>query len=286
MKKRIRMLVAHALPRVVAGCTFYLLALSTPAWASSTQTASFMRFPNRSETSITFVARGDLWTVPLRGGAATRLTHDPGGVYFPRLSPDGRWIAFTARRGGTSDVYVMPAAGGPERRLTFIASQATSDATSSSGRWIRPGSCFCPRRDPLVQDLQGLRGAGDRWPATAAAACQSAWAPPRPRATRPCRRSAPTAPLAQRAPCWQPSGVKSDGGGDVDAVRTRQPGQQELPGACQHAGAEQRNHMPPGRRARVLPPQAGRCRNLPSPYVGPTPATRSGPRHPGRCRPP
>ncbi len=83
--------------------------------------APLMRYPNASARSVAFVAHGDLWTVPLGGGDATRLTHDPGAILFPRFSPDGRWIAFTARRAGSSDVYLIPAAGGPVRRLTFDA---------------------------------------------------------------------------------------------------------------------------------------------------------------------
>ena len=90
--------------------------------------APLMRYPNASDTRVAFSAHGDLWTAPISGGSATRLTRDPGSVSFPRFSPNGRWIAFTAQRAGTYDVYVMPAVGGPERRLTFIA---TNSATNS-----------------------------------------------------------------------------------------------------------------------------------------------------------
>ncbi len=90
-------------------------------------TAPLMRYPNASATAVAFVAHGDLWTAPLAGGAADRLTHDPGAVLFPRFSPDGRWIAFTARRAGSFDVYVLPASGGTPRRLTFDASPSGSD---------------------------------------------------------------------------------------------------------------------------------------------------------------
>ena len=86
-----------------------------------------MRYPNASDTRVAFVAHADLWTASLSGGPATRLTHDPGTISYPRFSPDGRWIAFTARRAGTTDVYVMPASGGPERRLTFFAASAGVD---------------------------------------------------------------------------------------------------------------------------------------------------------------
>ncbi len=102
-----------------------LLVASAPA--SRAATAPMMRTPNASATAIAFVAHGDLWTAPLAGGDARRLTHDPGAVSFPRFSPDGRWIAFTARRAGSVDVYALPASGGPIRRLTFDAASSGSD---------------------------------------------------------------------------------------------------------------------------------------------------------------
>ncbi len=88
-----------------------------------------MRFPNASATGIALVARGALWTVPLAGGTARRLSADDvSGITAPRYSPDGRWIALTGRRAGGYDVFVVPAAGGPMRRLTFDAAATPSGA--------------------------------------------------------------------------------------------------------------------------------------------------------------
>lgn len=81
--------------------------------------ATLMRYPNASATQVAFVAHGELWTAPLTGGPASRLTHDPGDVVAPRFSPDGRWIAFTGRRAKGRDVYVVASTGGEARRLTF-----------------------------------------------------------------------------------------------------------------------------------------------------------------------
>ena len=86
-----------------------------------------MRFPNASATEITLVARGALWTAPLAGGTARRLTADDvSGIAAPHYSPDGRWIAFTGRRAGGYDVFAIPAGGGPMRRLTFDAAATPS----------------------------------------------------------------------------------------------------------------------------------------------------------------
>lgn len=75
--------------------------------------------PTLSTTQIAFVFAGDLWTVPRAGGAATRLTTNPGVESDPYFSPDGKWIAFTGQYDGNTDVFVIPAAGGVPRRLTY-----------------------------------------------------------------------------------------------------------------------------------------------------------------------
>ena len=68
---------------------------------------------------IVFASEGDLWKVPDTGGVAMRLTAHEGDEKFPKISPDGRLIAFTAQYEGNDDVYVMPAGGGEPARLTF-----------------------------------------------------------------------------------------------------------------------------------------------------------------------
>jgi tricorn protease len=78
-----------------------------------------LREPSISGTLIVFLSAGDLWTVPRTGGAAKRLTASPGLKEFPRFSPDGRHIAFTANYDGNANVYVMPTDGGDTKRLTY-----------------------------------------------------------------------------------------------------------------------------------------------------------------------
>ena len=79
---------------------------------------ALMRYPTLHGSRIVFVAHGNLWQVDRQGGAASRLTADPGQDAMPRFSPDGRWIAFTASDQGNQDVYVIPATGGQAMRLT------------------------------------------------------------------------------------------------------------------------------------------------------------------------
>ncbi|HET7845074.1 MAG TPA: hypothetical protein VFL14_13050, partial [Xanthomonadales bacterium] len=81
--------------------------------------ARLLRYPDVSATDIAFVHGGDIWRVPRAGGVATRLTSHAGQELYPKFSPDGRWIAFSAEYSGTRQVWVMPAAGGEPRQLTW-----------------------------------------------------------------------------------------------------------------------------------------------------------------------
>jgi len=95
-----------------------LAALAAAVPAHAQVSARMFRYPDVSATTITFVYGGDIWVVPKTGGAASRLTTTPGEESFPRFSPDGSRIAFTANYDGNQDVYVIPTAGGVPVRVT------------------------------------------------------------------------------------------------------------------------------------------------------------------------
>jgi tricorn protease len=81
--------------------------------------AALPRFPQPFGDRIVFVANGNVWSVPKSGGTAVRLTSAPGQDLFPRVSPDGQWIAYTEASQAGTDIWVIPSAGGAARRLTF-----------------------------------------------------------------------------------------------------------------------------------------------------------------------
>ena len=58
--------------------------------------------------TIVFSYEGDLWKVMADGGEAQRLTAMDGEETLPRISPDGKWIAFSATQYGNKDVYLCP----------------------------------------------------------------------------------------------------------------------------------------------------------------------------------
>ncbi len=81
--------------------------------------AALPRFPQPFGDEIVFVANGNVWSVPKSGGTAVRLTSAAGQDMFPRVSPDGKWIAYTEAANAGTDIWVIPALGGAARRLTF-----------------------------------------------------------------------------------------------------------------------------------------------------------------------
>lgn len=81
--------------------------------------AKLMRYMDVSDTQITFVYGGDIWIMTKTGGTAIQVTHSPGEESWPRFSPDGKFIAYTASYNGNQDVYVMSARGGVPTRVTY-----------------------------------------------------------------------------------------------------------------------------------------------------------------------
>ena len=50
----------------------------------------------------------DIWTVPVGGGAAVRVTDDPAIDATPVWSSDGRFLYFSSSRGGTTNLWRVP----------------------------------------------------------------------------------------------------------------------------------------------------------------------------------
>lgn len=80
----------------------------------------YYRWPTLHGDTVVFGAEDDLWSVPLSGGHAQRLSANLGQIACPRFSPDGKWIAYTGSEEGHPEVYIIPATGGTPRRLTYF----------------------------------------------------------------------------------------------------------------------------------------------------------------------
>ena len=83
-------------------CTAPLLAASM----LGAQTR-MLRQPSVSAANIAFAYAQNIWVAPRAGGAAKRLTSFQGATEYPKISPDGKWVAFSGEYGGNVDVYVV-----------------------------------------------------------------------------------------------------------------------------------------------------------------------------------
>src|SRR4026207_701816 len=103
LSKSIRVLVFTAAATVLATSAFAPID------------ARMFSQPSVSREQIAFVYAGALRLVSKKGGVAVRLTSSPGEESFPRFSPDGSKVAYSASYHGKIDVYVVPSAGGGPR---------------------------------------------------------------------------------------------------------------------------------------------------------------------------
>jgi imidazolonepropionase-like amidohydrolase/Tol biopolymer transport system component len=67
---------------------------------------------------IAFDLLGDIYTMPIAGGAPTRIAEGLAFEMQPRFSPDGKKIAFTSDRGGGDNLWIMNADGSDKRQVT------------------------------------------------------------------------------------------------------------------------------------------------------------------------
>lgn len=90
-----------------------------------------------------------IWRVKSDGSGTAQVTSGTDGESSPRWSPDGKWIAFLAKRSGdeATQIYLMAADGGEGRRLT------THDTAVADITWAPGGaSIFFAAPDPLTKE--------------------------------------------------------------------------------------------------------------------------------------
>lgn len=102
--------------RRIALSSLLLLLAALPVLAEDTR---LLRQPDIHRDQVVFVYAGDLYVAATAGGIARRLTSHKGMELFPKFSPDGSQVAFSAEYNGTRQVYVMPTTGGEPRQLTW-----------------------------------------------------------------------------------------------------------------------------------------------------------------------
>ena len=117
-------------------------SLAPRAVAEEVGTLGYYRFPAIHGETVVFTAEGDLWRTTLAGGLAQRLTTHLGEETRPAISPDGRWVAYSATYEGPTEAYVMPVSGGVPKRLTWDGLRAHVCGWTPQGEVL-----FTSRRD-------------------------------------------------------------------------------------------------------------------------------------------
>ncbi len=74
--------------------------------------------------TIVFDLLGDIYTLPVTGGTATRITSGSGFDGQPRFAPDGRSIVFVSDRSGSENLWLVNPDGTRVRALTRGPNQA------------------------------------------------------------------------------------------------------------------------------------------------------------------
>src|SRR6201992_3676436 len=64
---------------------------------------SYLRYPTIRGDRVVLVSDDDLWAAPVDGGAAWRLGAERATIRTPKLSPDGRRVAWSSDAGGHAE---------------------------------------------------------------------------------------------------------------------------------------------------------------------------------------
>lgn len=105
--------------------------------------------------TIVFDLMGDVYTMPITGGVATRITSGAAWDFHPRFSPDGAGIAFISDRDGAQNIWLMGPDGSSPRQVSREDNrEVNSLAWSPDGEYLFTRKHFVERRS---------LGAGEVW---------------------------------------------------------------------------------------------------------------------------
>lgn len=96
---------------IICNCLFFVV-IAQPKW---------LRYPAISPNGLTiaFTYKGNIYTVPVKGGKATQITFHEAHDFMPVWSNDSKTLAFASDRYGNFDIYTVSLQDGTVKRLTY-----------------------------------------------------------------------------------------------------------------------------------------------------------------------
>jgi Tol biopolymer transport system component/C-terminal processing protease CtpA/Prc len=116
----------------------FLLCISLSSSVLYANNPLWLRYPAISPdgSQVAFSYKGDIYTVPLKGGEANRITMHVAHDYMPVWSPDSKKIAFAGFRYGNFDIFITQAEGGHPSRLTTFSDAELPYAFTPDGKYV------------------------------------------------------------------------------------------------------------------------------------------------------
>ncbi|WP_420583384.1 S41 family peptidase [Reichenbachiella sp.] len=129
-------MIDHSSLRLTKISLLFFIYLATSFAASAQGFQGYYRFPDVHQNTVVFTAEGDLWSVPLAGGLAKRLTTHMEEETNAAISPDGKTLAFSGRYEGPREIYTMPIEGGLPTRWTYESNSSVVNEWTPDGKLV------------------------------------------------------------------------------------------------------------------------------------------------------
>ena len=113
----------------------------------------YLRYPNLVGKTLTFVSEGNIWVGSMDGGPAARVSASYSAEALPKLSPDGRTIAFLAQSVDGYEVFTVPVAGGVTTRVSYGSGAVKLEGWTKQGKILVVTAFFSPVGAPQLAAL-------------------------------------------------------------------------------------------------------------------------------------
>lgn len=124
----------------------------------------YYQYPNVRGNTVVFCAEGDVWTVPVTGGLAQRLTTHDEEESYPFISPDGKTVAYSASYEGPTEIYTMPITGGLPSRWTYDGSGSVVNGWVSDSKVLYHTGAYAGLPDAQLVTLDMVTKSKERIP--------------------------------------------------------------------------------------------------------------------------